>query len=481
MNKLAPTLTPVFAALVLGACSTSPTMPENAWKIAPVQTVRHGGMNAAPGYFALGRYNESRGANEQAVAAYRSALDTDPEHAAAWNALGALQVRLGRVEDGLQALTRAIDHSPEASHLHNNLGYALLLAGRHEAAVASLRRAVELDGNNRRAWSNLATTYRHLGLQDQAEFAAARASGNGSGAPRASAAPAPRRNAALPLAPGAGAPSQPLLAAADSAAAGALPPVTVGTIGAEQLDAATPLPALAPALATAPLAAAPATGIEVQTAAPALAPARAAGTPAAGTAPRAILVKIAENVFELRNAPVSRETAVVEAAAIITAAARPSALARTAEPVAVRAANPSVADGLPPAAAPLPSASRPARYEISNGHGGEGLARRLAGLLGQQGVARPRLTNSRPFDQAVSFVEYRDGYREAATAFAARLPFRPTIRATASNDLAVDVRLMLGRDLTRSDACAVLGLCTRIARSPAVQVAEVRTAAASGE
>ncbi len=485
MNKLAPTLTPVFAALVLGACSTSPTMPENAWKIAPVQTVRHGGTNAAAGYFALGRYKEGRGANEQAVAAYRSALDTDPEHAAAWNALGALQVRLGRVEDGLQALARAINHAPQASHLHNNLGYALLLAGRHEAAVASLRRAVELDGNNRRAWSNLATTYRHLGLQDQAEFAAARASGNGSGAPRASAAPAPRRNAALPLAPGASAPSQPLrvpaMAAADSAAAVALPPVTVGTIGAEQLDAATPLPALAPALATAPLAAAPATGIEVQTAAPALTPARTAGTPAAGTAPRAILVKIAENVFELRNAPVSRETAVVEAAAIITAAARPSALARTAEPLAVRAANPSVAEGLPPVAAPLPSASRPARYEISNGHGGEGLARRLAGLLGQQGVARPRLTNSRPFDQAASFVEYRDGYREAATAFAARLPFRPTIRATASNDLAVDVRLMLGRDLTRSDACAVLGLCTRIARSPAVQVAEVRTAAVSGE
>ena len=68
MNKLAPTLTPVFAALVLGACSTSPTMPENAWKIAPVQTVRHGGTNAAAGYFALGRYMDGGGANEQAVA-----------------------------------------------------------------------------------------------------------------------------------------------------------------------------------------------------------------------------------------------------------------------------------------------------------------------------------------------------------------------------------------------------------------------------
>ncbi|KON81861.2 LytR C-terminal domain-containing protein [Azoarcus sp. PA01] len=102
-------------------------------------------------------------------------------------------------------------------------------------------------------------------------------------------------------------------------------------------------------------------------------------------------------------------------------------------------------------------------------------------MLEQQGMARPRLTNSRPFDQAASFVEYRDGYRDAASAFAARLPFRPAIRATASNDLAVDVRLMLGHDLTRSDACAVLGLCSRLARDPAGQLAALGTAAASAE
>ncbi|MCK0506453.1 LytR C-terminal domain-containing protein [Aromatoleum anaerobium] len=392
MNKLAPTLTPVFAALVLAACSTSPTMPENAWKVAPVQTVRHGGASAAAGYFALGRYREGRGADEEAIAAYRQALNADPGHAAAWNALGSLQAALGRFDDGVRALEQAVSLAPAASHLYNNLGYALLLAGRPDAAATSLRRAVELDGNNRRAWTNLATAYRRLGVQDKAEFAAA--------------------------------------------------------------------PGRAPAVTS---------------------PAMAVAGPAVSTTPSARLVKVAENVFELLNAPVRRDTAVVEAAAIITAVARPSALARPAEAFVVRAATPSVAEGLPPAAAPLPPASRPVRYEISNGHGGEGLARRLAGLLGQQGGARPRLTNSRPFDQAASFVEYRDGYREAATAFAAGLPFRPAIRATASNDLAVDVRLMLGRDLTSSDACAVLGLCARIARSPAGQLAAVHPAAASGQ
>jgi len=470
MKKRVLALNPVLAALLVGACSTNPAMPENAWKIAPVQSVRHGATNDAAGYFALGRYKERRGANEEAIAAYREALDADPGHAAAWNALGSLQAALGRFEDGLRALEQAVSLAPAASHLYNNLGYALLLAGRPDAAATSLRRAVELDGSNRRAWTNLATVYRRLGVLDKAEFADARASGASPAAPNAPAAPTPIMNVAQSVTTAEAGPAQPFpaMAAPRLPSPAAELQVTVGTIAADLPGTATPLPALvqaaAPASATA-----------------ASAPARAIAGPAVRTTPRARLVKVAENVFELLNGPPRRETAVVEAAAIVTAAARPAVLARAAEPRTVRAAAPNVAESLRPAAAPLPSARRPARHEISNGHGGEGLARRLAGLLEQQGVVRPRLTNSRPFDQATSFVEYRDGYREAATAFAARLPFRPAIRATASNDLAVDVRLMLGHDLTKSDACAVLGLCPRLARSPAGQLAAVQTAAASGE
>ncbi|KAI5913096.1 tetratricopeptide repeat protein [Azoarcus sp. PA01] len=301
MKKRVLALNPLLAALVLGACSTSPTMPENAWKIAPVQTVHHGATNDAAGYFALGRYKERRGADEEAIAAYREALDADPEHAAAWNALGSLQAALGRFDDGLQALERAVSLAPAASHLYNNLGYALLLAGRHEAAAASLRRAVELDGNNRRAWTNLATVYRRLGVQDKAEFADARASGASPATPRALAAADPVLNAAQPI---------PAMAATAPATPAAGSRVTVGTIAADLPAAATPIPALAQV-------AAPASA----TAAGSQAEAVAAAT--VSTTPRARLVKVAENVFELLNGPTRRETAVAEAAAIITAAARP--------------------------------------------------------------------------------------------------------------------------------------------------------------
>ncbi|NMG28615.1 LytR C-terminal domain-containing protein [Aromatoleum evansii] len=479
MNRYALTLKPVLAAIVLGACSATPDMPKDAWKIAPVQTVRHGGTNAAAGYYALGRVKEGQGANTQAVDAYRKALAADPTHVAAWNALGALQMQLGRTDEGLQALERAVSLAPTTSHLHNNLGYALLLAGRDEAAANSLRRAVELDGNNRRAWSNLATAYRRQGADDRAEFAEARARGNWSVATATPAKAAPASPPALPtpaastthvLSTTAAAPAL-VVAPAPQPMAPQLPTVDIGPVTTDPSPYATPIAALGSEPSSAPGAAAPAapvaSSIEARTATLGFAPvsptavSKAAPAVAVSTTPQATLVKVADNVFELRNGPSPRDTAVAEAAAIIAAAAAPAPLpapARMAE--AVKASPVAIA-------APSPTA----RYEISNGHGGEGLARRLAGLLGQQGFARPRLTNQTPYNQVSSVIQYRDGYRASAEAFAALLPFQPELLPAAAGGLRVDVRLVLGRDLTTSDACAVLGLCTRVARTPAPKLA----------
>ncbi len=390
MNKVALCLNPVLAALVLGACSTTPKMPDNAWKIAPVQTVRHGGTNATESHLAVGRYREERGANDQAIAAYRQAIDADPGHTSAWSALGALLAKLGQYDEAVQALERTVSLEPTASYLHNNLGYALLLDGRDEAAAAALRRAVELDDDNRRAWSNLAQAYRRLGRPDLAAKAGDHVGG--------------RRRAGQ---------------------------LATGTISV----ATAPTPAtvtVTPVIAPAPLANVPLRGSPI-------APMVAAGTaaPTIGPTPGARLVRIANNVFELHNGAAKAPAPVAEAAAIISA---------------TTASSPRAA-----------AASRAARYEITNGHGGVGLARRLAALLAQQGLARPRLTNDLPFDQPASYIEYRDGYAEAAESFAARLPFRPKIHVAAPGSLAVDVRLMLGRDLTTSEACAALRLCAKLA------------------
>uniref|UniRef100_UPI002FCC7B15 LytR C-terminal domain-containing protein n=1 Tax=Aromatoleum sp. TaxID=2307007 RepID=UPI002FCC7B15 len=230
---------------------------------------------------------------------------------------------------------------------------------------------------------------------------------------------------------------------------------------------------------------------------------RALAAPApAGEPPRAELVKVAENVFELRNGPATRADTVAAAAAIVTATTRPASTAAAATVIPVRLSAPEtiVAARLPvathtaPASSPATPASspgapgssaalasppaglpsRPARYEIANGHGGEGLARRLAGLLAAERFARPRLTNHLPYNQPASYVAYRDGYRDEAEAFAARLPFRPQVLPSPSKGLAADVRLLLGRDLTTSAACAVLELCPAVAAKPSAAPRSVR-------
>lgn len=421
----------LLATLVLAACSTAPNMPDKAWKIAPVQTVRHGDGVRADGYFALGRVREGQGAHAKAMEAYRKAIDADPGYAAAWNALGVLQVQQGASEEGIRSIEQAVRLSPATSHFYNNLGYALMLGKRHDTAAVALQRAVELDPANRRAWRNLASLWEGQGNAKQAAIAEANASGAAIPTRTARAAAAEPERLAAPQA-------APVIAVVTPVAPPFAPrevqPIELSRVGAE-----TQPPSSSQGRSAIPAEQAP-----------------TAAAPSVQTAPEAVLIKVADNVFELRNAPVTRVEAIAEAAEIIRAAA----------PVR-NAATPKPPEGVK-AAAVLPQV-RVARYEITNGQGGEGLARRLAAILGKDGFKRPRLTNHSDFDQAVSYVEYREGYREQATAFAALLPFRPTLRP-AESSLIVDVRLMLGKDLNTADACEALGLCTTYARgTPPIQ------------
>ncbi|NMG43080.1 tetratricopeptide repeat protein [Aromatoleum toluvorans] len=397
-NKIVFALKPVLAAMVFGACSTTPTMPPKAWSVDPVLEIQHAGRDADT-YYQLGRYHDGQDRLGVAVAAYRVAVAANPQHGMAWNALGTALARTGRLAEAIGAFETAAAIASDASHIQNNLGYALMLAGRDKDAVVPLRRAIGLDRSNRHAWRNLETAYGRMGEREQAMVAKAFAD---AGQPPTT---APE--------------TQPVAATED-------PPQT-----------------------------------------------------------GSVLVQIAENVFELRAPAASHTEAVAEAATIITAAVAPVAGAPVAMAHPVPASGEAIRSStLPPeprieaiaptaAATSVPAPRRPqlvariVRYEITNGQGGEGLARRLSALLGREGFERPRLTNHKPFDQMASYVEYREGYREAAAAFAKRLPFGTELRAASGNLVMTDVRLMLGKDLNVSDACSALGLCSNYARNAA--------------
>ena len=140
--------------------------------------------------------------------------------------------------------------------------------------------------------------------------------------------------------------------------------------------------------------------------------------------PTVQVARVAEGVYELRNAPAPQAAA---PAAMVAAAATPPA-------------TPAAAPGGTAAAAALP------RIEVSNGNGTSGLARRVLASLHLPQATPTRLTNDKPFGRASSRIEYVPGAEQAARAVNARLPATLPLAPVARLDRQVGVRVLLGKD-----------------------------------
>jgi len=145
-----------------------------------------------------------------------------------------------------------------------------------------------------------------------------------------------------------------------------------------------------------------------------------------GPLPGTSLVEISPQIFELRTPPKPRNMEKIEAVPL----------------------------------APLPqensmAPTRKFKLEVSNGNGILGLAKRVAGRLVSAGVRATRLTNQRPFEQASTEVQYREGYAAEAAMLAATL--QHPVQVKPSKDLArhIDVRLVLGKDVLSDTALII--------------------------
>ncbi|MFZ5917527.1 MAG: tetratricopeptide repeat protein [Chloroflexota bacterium] len=127
-------------------------------------------------YYQLGRYDE-------AVAAYRRAIELDPDFAYPHNGLGNVYADLGRREEAIEAYKKAISlpdvfGTPASAHAlaWNGLGNVYRTLGRYDEAVAAFRRAVELDPGYATPHNGLGNVYADLGRYDEAAAAYRRAS-----------------------------------------------------------------------------------------------------------------------------------------------------------------------------------------------------------------------------------------------------------------------------------------------------------------
>ena len=91
---------------------------------------------------------------DEAVVAYQSAIQLDPEDAWAMNNLAFIRIREGRYDEALPALARATELRKDVPVFYNNLGMALEHGGHYAAAAEAYGFAVSLDGSNTRAVQN---------------------------------------------------------------------------------------------------------------------------------------------------------------------------------------------------------------------------------------------------------------------------------------------------------------------------------------
>ncbi|MEE9562471.1 MAG: tetratricopeptide repeat protein, partial [Thermoanaerobaculia bacterium] len=108
--------------------------------------------------------------NEEAIKLFRSAIEEDPEFAAAWAALGDALGQLylfdqdtETVEEALAASRKAIELKPELADGHKALGLAYFGKGWYQLSLRANRRAVELNPNFAPAIGNVGWTSLAIG------------------------------------------------------------------------------------------------------------------------------------------------------------------------------------------------------------------------------------------------------------------------------------------------------------------------------
>jgi Flp pilus assembly protein TadD len=94
------------------------------------------------------------GRTDEAVAAYQSAIQLDPEDAWSMNNLAFIRIQQGRYDDALPALARATELRKDVPVFYNNLGMALEHGAHYAAAAEAYGFAVSLDGSNTKAVQN---------------------------------------------------------------------------------------------------------------------------------------------------------------------------------------------------------------------------------------------------------------------------------------------------------------------------------------
>lgn len=417
MKRMRLVLPILCGAPLLQSCASTPVETQ-AWRVEPLQRVRHS-TERPEAYYQLGRYYLGQKRNDQAIQAFRKALAGDGRLAEARNALATIYAAQGKYDLAIEEFQTVIAQSPGSAHAHNNLGYAHYLQGHYSEAIAAFETAIRLEPKNQRALNNLGLAYAKAGQPERSHEAFVQAAVTAAPGQSHERAPDPRASQAA-------VPQEKVLA---------LPKDRGVIITTEVKAAATPLHDAADR----------GTGAPIFTVA----------GPADAAAPAAQVVQVDETRTGTAWSAPSALAAGEQILSVHTAAQTRMEISQSSPYVYELRAREEPA----PVAAAVASALRQTvqargtatlqwnfRLEVSNGNGINGLAKRVGVALGEYGLSKVRLTNQKPFGQPVTRVEYREGFAEQANLLSARFSQGPVTVKTARLDPRADVRIVLGRD-----------------------------------
>lgn len=105
---------------------------------------------------------------EEAIDAYRQAIQLAPNQIFAWNNLGNLCAKIGRHDEAMTAFQKAIDGNPKDPIAWNGLGGVHLKNGRVDEAIAAYRKAIEYLPSFAQPWNGLGDVYASIDQLDEA-------------------------------------------------------------------------------------------------------------------------------------------------------------------------------------------------------------------------------------------------------------------------------------------------------------------------
>lgn len=128
--------------------------------------------NCAQLWLKLGKVLLQRSARPvEAEAAFRTAIELDPRYARPWNGLGVVMAYLHRQVEAEAAYRRAIELDPKDSRPRSNLGTLFHAQGRLAEAEVTHRQAIEIAPLHGVVWIRLGNVLRDLGRHGDAEAA----------------------------------------------------------------------------------------------------------------------------------------------------------------------------------------------------------------------------------------------------------------------------------------------------------------------